>query len=401
MKKKMRVLSLALAAVMTVSLFAGCNGSSGSGTAGSSGSIKVGLLAPATGEVAEYGIAVSNGVQLYISEINAKGGVNGKQIELVTYDEEGNEAKALTGYSSLVDQGVTAIIGDVTTAPTAAVVVESQQDNMPMITASATAEKITCKLDDNGNVVSVYKNMFRSCFIDPFQGEKMASFASEKLSAKTAAVLYNSGSDYSVGLYKAFVAKAKELGLEVVAEESYGKDAVDFQAQLTNIASKKPDVLFVPDYYKVLANVAPQAKSAGVTATLLGGDGWASIMDVIQDPSVLQGSYFCSGYSTQDTSEAVQTFLKNYKAKYNDEPNMFAAQAYDAAAILCAALAKAEEANLTAGSDEYKQAVIDAMKATDMDCVTGHITFDDYNNPQKTAVIINIADGEAKFLGNY
>ena len=399
MKKKIRILSLALAAVMTVSLFAGCNGNNGG--AGGSETIKVGLLAPATGEVAEYGIAVSNGAQLYISEINAKGGVNGKQIELVTYDEEGNEAKALTGYSSLVDQGVTAIIGDVTTAPTAAVVVESQQDNMPMITASATAEKITCKFDDSGNVVSVYKNMFRSCFIDPFQGEKMASFASEKLNAKTAAVLYNSGSDYSVGLYKAFIAKAKELNLEVVAEESYGKDAVDFQAQLTNIASKKPDVLFVPDYYKVLANVAPQAKSAGVTATLLGGDGWASVMDVIQDSSVLECAYFCSGYSTQDTSEAVQTFLKNYKAKYNVEPNMFAAQAYDAAAILCAALSKAEEAKLTAGSDEYKQAVIDAMRATDMDCVTGHITFDDYNNPQKTAVIINIADGEAKFWGNY
>ncbi len=399
MKKKIRILSLALAAVMTVSLFAGCNGNNGG--AGGSETIKVGLLAPATGEVAEYGIAVSNGAKLYISELNEKGGINGKKIELVSYDEEGNEAKALTGYSSLVDQGVTAIIGDVTTAPTAAVVVESQQDNMPMITASATAEKITCKLDDSGNVVSVYKNMFRSCFIDPFQGEKMASFASEKLNAKTAAVLYNSGSDYSVGLYKAFVAKAKELGLEVVAEESYGKDAVDFQAQLTNIASKKPDVLFVPDYHKVLANVAPQAKSAGVTATLLGGDGWATVMDVIQDSSVLEGAYFCSGYSTQDTSEAVQTFLKNYKAKYNIEPNMFAAQAYDAAAILCAALSKAEEAKLTAGSDEYKQAVIDAMRATDMDCVTGHITFDDYNNPQKTAVIINIADGEAKFWGNY
>ncbi len=399
MKKKIRILSLALAAVMTVSLFAGCNGNNGG--ADGSETIKVGLLAPATGEVAEYGIAVSNGAKLYISELNEKGGINGKKIELVSYDEEGNEAKALTGYSSLVDQGVTAIIGDVTTAPTAAVVVESQQDNMPMITASATAEKITCKLDDSGNVVSVYKNMFRSCFIDPFQGEKMASFASEKLNAKTAAVLYNSGSDYSVGLYKAFVAKAKELGLEVVAEESYGKDAVDFQAQLTNIASKKPDVLFVPDYHKVLANVAPQAKSAGVTATLLGGDGWATVMDVIQDSSVLEGAYFCSGYSTQDTSEAVQTFLKNYKAKYNIEPNMFAAQAYDAAAILCAALSKAEEAKLTAGSDEYKQAVIDAMRATDMDCVTGHITFDDYNNPQKTAVIINIADGEAKFWGNY
>ena len=399
MKKKMRILSLVLAAVMTVSLFAGCSGNGGS--AGGSDTIKVGLLAPATGEVAEYGIAVSNGAKLYISELNEKGGINGKKIELVSYDEEGNEAKALTGYSSLVDQGVTAIIGDVTTAPTAAVVVESQQDNMPMITASATAEKITCKLDDNGNVLSVYKNMFRSCFIDPFQGEKMASFAFEKLNAKTAAVLYNSGSDYSVGLYKAFVAKAKELGLEVVAEESYGKDAVDFQAQLTNIASKKPDVLFVPDYYKTIALIAQQAKNAGLTASMLGGDGWASIMDVIQDASLLNGAYFCSGYSTQDTSEAVQTFLTNYKAKYDSEPNMFAAQAYDAAAILCAALAKAEEQKLTAGSDEYKQAVIDAMKATDMDCVTGHITFDDYNNPQKTAVIINIDGGEAKFWGNY
>lgn len=399
MKKKMRILSLVLSVVMTVSLFAGCSGNGGS--AGGSDTIKVGLLAPATGEVAEYGIAVSNGAKLYISELNEKGGINGKKIELVSYDEEGNEAKALTGYSSLVDQGVTAIIGDVTTAPTAAVVVESQQDNMPMITASATAEKITCKLDDNGNVLSVYKNMFRSCFIDPFQGEKMASFAFEKLNAKTAAVLYNSGSDYSVGLYKAFVAKAKELGLEVVAEESYGKDAVDFQAQLTNIASKKPDVLFVPDYYKTIALIAQQAKNAGLTASMLGGDGWASIMDVIQDASLLNGAYFCSGYSTQDTSEAVQTFLTNYKAKYDSEPNMFAAQAYDAAAILCAALAKAEEQKLTAGSDEYKQAVIDAMKATDMDCVTGHITFDDYNNPQKTAVIINIDGGEAKFWGNY
>ncbi|MDD6175073.1 MAG: ABC transporter substrate-binding protein [Firmicutes bacterium] len=399
MKKKMRILSLVLSVVMTVSLFAGCSGNGGS--AGGSDTIKVGLLAPATGEVAEYGIAVSNGAKLYISELNEKGGINGKKIELVSYDEEGDEAKALTGYSSLVDQGVTAIIGDVTTAPTAAVVVESQQDNMPMITASATAEKITCKLDDNGNVLSVYKNMFRSCFIDPFQGEKMASFAFEKLNAKTAAVLYNSGSDYSVGLYKAFVAKAKELGLEVVAEESYGTDAVDFQAQLTNIASKKPDVLFVPDYYKTIALIAQQAKNAGLTASMLGGDGWASIMDVIQDASLLNGAYFCSGYSTQDTSEAVQTFLTNYKAKYDSEPNMFAAQAYDAAAILCAALAKAEEQKLTAGSDEYKQAVIDAMKATDMDCVTGHITFDDYNNPQKTAVIINIDGGEAKFWGNY
>lgn len=399
MKKKMRILSLVLAVVMAISLFAGCSGNGGSNNSGDT--IKVGLLAPATGDVAEYGIAVSNGAQLYINEINANGGVNGKQIELLSYDEEGNEAKAITGYGSLVDQGVTAIIGDVTTAPTIAVVLESQGDNMPIITASATAAAVTCELDSDGNVTSVYENMFRSCFIDPFQGEKMASFAFEKLEAKTAAILYNSGIDYSIGLYEAFLDKAEELGLEIIAVESYGEDAIDFQAQLTNIAAKEPDVLFVPDYYQKIALIAKQAKDVGLKANMLGGDGWASIMEVIEDASLLEGSYFCSGYSTKDTSEAVQTFLTNYKEVYNAEPNMFAAQAYDAAAILCAALAKAEEQGLTAGSDEYRQAVIDAMKATDMDCITGHITFDEYNNPQKTAVIINITDGEDKFWGNY
>ncbi|NCB31820.1 MAG: branched-chain amino acid ABC transporter substrate-binding protein, partial [Clostridia bacterium] len=141
------------------------------------GSIKIGMLAPLTGAVAEYGQAVANGVRMYTEELNAAGGINGKQIELVEYDEEGDSAKAVTGYNSLVDQGVTAIIGDVTTAPTVAVVVESQADNMPMITASATAASVTVNADTG----AVYENMFRSCFIDPFQGNKMASFAGEKL----------------------------------------------------------------------------------------------------------------------------------------------------------------------------------------------------------------------------
>lgn len=366
-----------------------------------SDTIKVGVLAPLTGGVAEYGNAVNNGVQMFFEELNAKGGINGKQVELVTYDEEGDSVKAVTGYNYLMDEGVVAIVGDVTTTPTLAVVAESQADGTPMITASATAEEVTCQLNEDGTVAAVYENMFRSCFIDPFQGSKMAAFAKEQLGAKTAAVIYNTGSPYSIGLTKAFEETAAEVGLEVVLVESYADGAVDFQSQLTNIAAKTPDVLFIPDYYGVIANMVQQAQNAGVKAAMLGADGWDKIMTTVSDPALLEGAYYCSGYSVEDTREEVQTFVANYVAKYNDEPNMFAAQGYDAAMILAAAIEKAEQSGAKYGSDEYRQAIIAAMKATDMDCVTGHVTFNQYNNPEKSAAIINITDGAAKYWGNY
>ena len=300
-----------------------------------------------------------------------------------------------------MDEGVVAIVGDVTTAPTVAVVAESQGDGMPMITASATARTVTCQMNADGTVAKVYENMFRSCFIDPFQGNKMAAFAVEQLNAKTAAVLYNVGSDYSAGCAQSFQETAQAKGLELVAVESYADGAVDFQSQLTNIAAKAPDVLFVPDYYSVIALVAQQAQSAGLKATMLGADGWDSVLGVVTDASLLEGAYYCSGYSTEDTREEVQTFVANFKAKYDTDPDMFAAQGYDAAMILAAAIEKAEASGAKAGSDEYRQAIIDALKATDMDCVTGHVTFNEYNNPEKTAAIINITGGAAKYWGNY
>ncbi len=403
-----KALAVVLAVVFVLS-FVACSGSdkktdaapaAEAKTETASGTIKVGVLAPLTGPVAEYGNAVNNGIIMYVEELNAKGGVNGKQIELVTYDEEGDAVKAVTGYNYLVDEGVVAIIGDVTTGPTVAVVVESQGDGMPMITASATAASVTCQMDGD-KVVAVYENMFRSCFIDPFQGEKMAAFAKEVLSANTAAVIYNVGSDYSTGCADSFQAKAAQVGLEVVAVESYSNDAVDFQGQLTNIAAKSPDVLFIPDYYSVVALMAPQAAAAGLSATMLGCDGWDTVLDVVSDPSQIEGSYYCSGYSTDDTRSEVQTFVKNYQAKFGATPNMFAAQAYDAAMIMCAALEKAEASGSKAGSDEYRKTVIAAMKATDMDCVTGHVTYDEYNNPNKSAAIIKVEGGAAKYWGNY
>ena len=389
----LKTLACVLAAVL---LLSAC-GAGGSGSS-KSGVIKVGILGPLTGGVSEYGIAVRDGAKLCIEQLNEKGGIGGnKKIEIIEYDEEGDPTQALTGYNDLVDKGVTAIIGSVTSGPTMAVVREGFNDNMPMITASATAAGVTYNEDG-----TIFTNMFRSCFIDPFQGEKMADFSTGVLNAKKAAVIFNTGVDYSIGLKDAFLEKAAAVGMEVVAIEGYADAAVDFQSQLTNIAAKSPDVLFVPDYYNTVALLSQQARNAGVTATLLGADGWDTVVEVMSDRAPVEGSYYCSGYSSEDTTPMVQEFLSAFKTKYGSDPNMFSAQGYDAAKILIAALEKTEASMAgKAGTEDYRKAVISAMKATDMDCVTGHVTYDKYNNPIKSAVIININGGEARFWGKY
>ncbi len=397
--KRNHLLSLALSAAVCAGMLTGCNGgtpssSTAGGSAAASGdTIKVGILAPLTGDAAQYGIAASNAAKLYFDQVNTSGGINGKSIEYILLDEKGQAADAVVAYNSLLEQGVTAIVGDVTTAPTIAVAVESASANMPLITGSATAAAVTVDPDTN----TVRSNVFRSCFIDPFQGEKMASFSKEKLGAKTAAVLFNSNIDYSVGLKDAFIAKAQEIGLEVVATESYADKDSDFKSQLTNINAKAPDVLFCPDYYQKVALIAPQAKEVGLTATFVGGDGWDGAIEAINDSAMIEGAYYCSGFSADDTSEAVQKFLSDYKAAYNSDPNMFAATTYDAAAILADAIKSAEEAGLTPATDEYKAAIVSAISATNKDYVTGHFTFDSNNDPVKDAVIIKIAGGKYTF----
>lgn len=393
--KMKKFVCFVLAAMMAVCCLAGCGGSNSSAEPET---IKIGWLGPLTGGVAQYGEAVKSGVDMYIEQLNAAGGINGKTVELVVYDEEGDAAKAVTGYNSVMDDGVVAIIGSVTTAPTVAVAAEAYADNTPMITASATAINVTYNEDED----LVYTNVFRSCFIDPFQGVTMASFAAEELGVKTAAVLYDNGDNYSTGVYEYFVEHCKEVGIEVVAVESYASGSVDFSGQLTNIAAKNPDALFLPVYYNDVALIAPQASDAGVHAQLLGVDGWSSVLDNVADTAQIEGAYYCSGYSVEDTRQLVVDFLADYAEKYEGAvPNMFGAQGYDAAWILCDAIAAAENAGAEYGSEEYKQAVVDAMKATDKEYVTGHVSYDEHNDPQKTAAIINITDGEEKFWGNW
>ena len=391
--KKIRILAMIMALAMCFALLAGC-GSSKDDAADDK--ITIAFIGNTTGDYAQYGIPVRNGAKLYIDQLNAKGGINGKQIELLEYDDKGDGVEAVNSFNLAMDKGITAVIGSVLTGPSISLADATYEVNMPQISASATAAGLTVMEDG-----SVRTNVFRSCFIDPFQGEKMADYAYNKLGAKTAAILYESGSDYSEGLKEAFVAKADSMGLKVVATEAFATGDKDFNAQMTKIAGTNPDVVFMPVYYGEAGLAITQGRQAGMTATVLGGDGFGGIKDYASAED-LEGTVYCSGYAPG--TESVAQFEKDYCATYEVDavPNMFAPLAYDAAMLMCDALAAAEEKGLEAGSDEYKQAVIDALAAVNgVEGITGSYTFNETNDPVKSAAMIELQAGEEKFTELY
>ena len=389
---KKRFLAMVLAAAMMLTAMVGCgNGNTQDGgnanNAGATGdTIKIGGLAPLTGDVSVYGVAVDNGVKMEVEEINADGGVLGKQIEYIVYDEKGDATEAVNAYNKLVQSdNVVAIVGDVTSKPTLAGAQQAAKDKIPLITASGTAENIT----------QAGENIFRACFIDPFQGELMASYASKKLEKKTAAIIYNISDDYSKGLYEAFEAAAGDLGIEVVQVEGYGKGTVDFKAQLTNIKSKNPDVIFLPVYYQDVALIAVQAKELGIEAQFLGADGWDGVIGQVDESNMdaVNGAYFCSQYSAQSDDPNLQAFLSKYKETYGMDASQFAVLGYDAMKMLAQAISEA-------GSTD-SAAITSAMAAIDFTGLTGHMTFDENRNPVKSAAITQIDNGEYKFIEYY
>ena len=355
--------------------------------------IKVGLLAPLTGDVSVYGIAVANGANLYIKQINEAGGINGKQIEVVEMDEQGDATQAVTCFTQMVDEGITALIGDVTTTPTLAVVAATQDYNMPMVTASATAEAVTYDAETD----TVYQNVFRTTFTDPFQGVKMGDYATDKLGYTRAAVIYQIGADYNEGLATNFESEFAANGGEIVASETYSAGDVDFRTQLTTILAANPEVVYCPNYYEDVGQILSQAESVGLTVPFLGGDGWDGVTQYATAEQ-LDGCYFCANYATGSNPDFESAYETEYGESY---PNGFAPLGYDAAMTVCYGLQAAEEAGLEAGSDEYKQAVIDGIKGGEIEGVTGTFTFDDHNDPVKTAAILSFENGEAVFVEQY
>ena len=364
-----------------------------SGSAEGGATIKVGLLAPLTGDVSVYGIAVANGAALYIKQVNEAGGINGKQIDLIQMDEQGDATQAVTCFTQMVDQGITALIGDVTTTPTLAVVAESQEYNMPMVSASATAEAVTYDAETD----TVYQNVFRTTFTDPFQGVKMADYATDKLGYTKAAVIYQTGADYNEGLATNFESEFAANGGQIVASETYSAGDVDFKTQLTTILNAGPEVVYCPNYYEDVGQILTQAADVGLTVPFLGGDGWDGVTQYATAEQ-LDGCYFCANYAVGASPE----FESAYEAEYGEPyPNGFSPLGYDAALTVCGGLEAAEAAGLEPGTDEYKQAVIDGIKNGSFEGVTGTFTFDDHNDPVKTAAILTFENGEAVFVEQY
>ena len=418
MKNMKKLFCFALAVVMMLSVMAGCaakteqsssttqasestastetasnESADASDAAATDGEIDIAFIGNTTGDYAQYGIPVRNAVMLYFDQLNAAGGINGKKVVVKEYDDKGDGVEAVNAYNLAKENGITAVIGSVLTGATIGLADATYEDNMPQITASATATGVTV-MEDTGEVRT---NVFRACFIDPFQGQKMADYAVEKLGAKTAAIFYETGSDYSEGLKNAFVVEAERMGLEIVDTEAFATGDKDFKAQMTNIASKNPDIVFCPIYYGEAGLAIQAARQAGCTATFLGGDGFGSVKDYASAEE-LEGSVYCSGYAPG--TDDVAQFEKDYCETFGVEevPNMFAPLAYDASMIMAYGLKAAEDAGLEAGTDEYKQAVIDAIKTMDgVKGITGTYSFDSDNNPIKSVAIIELTGGEEVF----
>ena len=375
-----KVVSAVLVSALAVSMMAGC-GSKSKSSDSKSDVFKIGGIGPMTGDAAAYGEAVDNGAKLAVEEINKNGGILGKQVEFVLFDEKGDSTEAVTAYNRLVDEGVVALVGDITSKPSLAVAEIAAQDNMPMITPTGT----------QFNITEAGPNVFRVCFTDPYQGVILANLAKNNLKANTVAIMVNNSSDYSDGVAEAFIKEAERLGLKIVAKEGYAEGDKDFRAQLTKVAATNPDVLLVPDYYEQVALITTQAREVGVKSTFIGPDGWDGVAKALDSSAygAVENSYFTNHYSVEDTNEKVQNFLKAYREKYKDEPSAFSALSYDAAYLMKDAIEKA-------GSID-KDAIVKAMKESDFAGVTGHLRFDEKNNPVKAVTVLKVVNGNYTF----
>ncbi|MGH9316302.1 MAG: ABC transporter substrate-binding protein [Thermoanaerobaculia bacterium] len=376
----MRLSPWLAAAFGAAGLCVACAGERAPGT----GAIAIGFYGALTGPEATFALSGKNGARLAFEQINRAGGVLGHRIDLLVEDDRNDPSEAASAVSKLITRDhVVALIGENASSRTLAAAPIAQSYRIPMVSPSSTNVEVTRKGD----------YIFRVCFIDPNQGKALALFARQTLRAATAAILVDARSDYSVGLAEAFRENFKAAGGRVVAELKYSEGDSDFSAQLTAIRPEKPDVLVVPGYYTDAGLIARQAKSLGLTATLLGADGWDSPKLAEIGGAAIEGAYFSNHYSVEDPSPAVRKFVEEYRDAYGSLPDSIAALSYDAARLIADAIRRA-------GSTEGKR-LRDALASTrDFPAVTGTITLDADRNPMKLPVILRVEGGRPRFAAS-
>ncbi|HZK00694.1 MAG TPA: ABC transporter substrate-binding protein [Tissierellaceae bacterium] len=393
--KKIKLMSMMVALLMMASFVVGCgadtNGDSNETSNGGSSeadTIKVGLNYELSGNVASYGTDLSDGVEMALEEINAAGGLLGKQIEVIKMDNTSDSAEAANISTRLITrENVVTILGPATSGNTKGAIPPANQNGIPLVSASATADDVT--VDSNGNV---REYIFKTCFSDSYQGITMANFAFDDLGKTNAAILFENTSDYSIGITENFKELFTDLGASIVSEEAYQSKETDFRAVLTNIKAANPDVLLVPGYYEEVGLIIRQARELGIDVPVLGGDGYDSPNIVeLAGEEALNDVYYSNHYSPMDTSPEVVAFREAFTAKFNKEAGAFHAMGYDLGYFFADAVERAGEAT----PDKIR----DAMASTvDFKGITGTLSIDEFHNPVKAVTILELVDGEPTFL---
>lgn len=381
--KMQRTVCVLVAIAMLAVLLAGC----GSGQQ-SADVIKLGANLEMTGNNATFGQSAANGTKLAIKEINAKGGLLGKQVSLVVADNKSEAAEAANAMQKLITQDkVSAVIAPIASSSVIAGAQVNMDNKVLAISPTASNPKVT--VDPNTGKVRDY--LFRAAFIDPFQGLVMANFATKTLNAKKAALYIDNSSDYAKGLGQFFKETFIKNGGTIVAEEAYLAKDTDFKATLTKLKAATPDVVFVPGYYQEVGMIIKQGRELGLSVPFLGGDGWDSAkLPEIAGGAALNNTFFANHYSPDDNSPAITTFVESYKKEYGQTPDAFAALAYDATMMVFEAIKRANSADPVKVKDEL-------AKTKDYPAVSGVITLNETHDAVKSAVIIEMKDGKQTF----
>ena len=399
---KKRVLSLSLALAMAASLTA-CGSSSSttettaaaaaaattaaagaSSEASSDKGFKIGGIGPVTGAAAVYGLAVKNGAQIAVDEINADGGINGYQIEFNFQDDEHDAEKSVNAYNTLKDWGMQVLMGTVTSAPCVAVADKTNADNMFQITPSGSS--VECAQNPN---------VFRVCFSDPDQGAASATYIAENKLAEKIAVIYDSSDVYSSGIYEKFAAEAANQGLEIVDAEAFTADSnKDFSTQLQKAKDAGADLVFLPIYYTEASLILKQADTMGFAPKFFGCDGMDGILQVENfDTKLAEGLMLLTPFAADAQDELTQKFVTSYKENYGETPIQFAADAYDAIYAIKAAMEEADITPDTSVSDTCDK-MKEAMLKIKVNGLTGEdMTWTEDGEPHKAPKAVKVVDG--------